>query len=66
MQSKRKPVETIPVDDLNGDFSSESIKTSVVGYEEKPKREPGKKYTGEPEEIAKEVAQLLDTAENVI
>ena len=66
MQSKRKPVDTISVSDLQGEAVNRSIKTSVVGYEEKPKREPGKKYEGEPEEIAKEVAQLLDSAENVI
>tara|TARA_R100001143_G_scaffold63605_1_gene73798 strand:+ start:16331 stop:17101 length:771 start_codon:yes stop_codon:yes gene_type:complete len=66
MQSKRKPVNTIAVSDLKNGLTNGSIKTSVVGYEEKPKREPGKKYEGEPDEIAKEVAQLLDSAENVI
>lgn len=66
MQSKRKPVDTIDVADFQGELTDGSIKTSVVGFEEKPKREPGKKYEGEPDEIAKEVAQLLDTAENVI
>ncbi|MEX0944537.1 MAG: electron transfer flavoprotein subunit beta/FixA family protein [Balneolaceae bacterium] len=66
MQSKRKPVESIPITDLDADVSPGSSKTKVTGYEEKPKREPGKKYEGEPEEIAKQVAQLLDTAENVI
>ncbi|HBQ59021.1 MAG TPA: electron transfer flavoprotein subunit alpha, partial [Balneolaceae bacterium] len=40
--------------------------TSVLGYEEKPEREAGKKFEGEAEEIAREVAQLLDTEANVI
>lgn len=66
MQSKRKPVNTISAADFQGEIADGTIKTSVVGYEEKPKREPGKKYEGEPDEIAKEVAQLLDSAENVI
>jgi len=66
MQSKRKPVDTISVDDLGVEISEENVKTAVLSYEEKPAREPGKKYEGEPEEIARQVAQLLDTAENVI
>lgn len=66
MQSKRKPVDSIPITDLDADVSPDGSKTKVIGYEEKPKREAGKKYEGEPEEIAKQVAQLLDTAENVI
>ncbi len=66
MQSKRKPVDTISVADLVVDVSSESVKTHVLSYEEKPTRQPGKKYEGEPEEVARQVARLLDTAENVI
>ena len=42
------------------------ILESLKGYEEKPEREAGKKYEGEPEEVAREVAQLLDTEANVI
>jgi electron transfer flavoprotein beta subunit len=66
MQSKRKPVDTLSVSDLSGDVGSDSIKTTVLGYEEKPGREPGKKFEGEPDEIAGEVARLLDTEANVI
>ncbi len=66
MQSKRKPVETISADDLESEISIDSLKTTILSYEEKPAREPGKKFEGEPEEIAREVARLLDTAENVI
>ena len=66
MQSKRKPVDTISIADLGGDVAGESVKTAVLSYEEKPARQAGKKYEGEPDEIARQVAQLLDTAENVI
>lgn len=66
MQSKKKPVETIPLEDLGAGVSPEDVNTKVTGFEEKPEREPGKKYEGEPDEIARQVAQLLDTEENVI
>jgi electron transfer flavoprotein beta subunit len=66
MQSKRKPVDTIPVSDLVEDTGAVSVKTSILGYEEKPEREPGRKFEGEPDEIAREVAQLLDTEANVL
>jgi electron transfer flavoprotein beta subunit len=65
MQSKRKPVDTISVNDLDvGDDLSP--KTKILGYEEKPGREPGQKFEGEPDEIAKQVAHLLDSEENLI
>jgi len=66
MQSKRKPVDTISLDDLGADVVSGNVQTKVLGFEEKPDREPGKKYEGEPDEIARQVAQLLDSEENVI
>lgn len=66
MQSKRKPVETLSLTDLGVEISDDQIKTRVLAFEEKPAREPGKKYEGEPDEIAREIAQLLDTKENVI
>lgn len=66
MQSKRKPVETISVADIDAGVSADDVKTRVLSFEEKPEREPGKKYEGEPEEIAREVARLLDSAESVI
>lgn len=65
MQSKRKPVDTVSVDDLG--LSDElSPKSKILGYEEKPGREPGQKFEGEPDEIARQVAKLLDTEENLI
>lgn len=66
MQSKRKPVDSISLADLGADLSSDDIKTRITGFEEKPEREPGKKYEGEPDEVARQVAQLLDTEANVI
>lgn len=66
MQSKRKPMETIELSDLGIDEDSLSPKTKVTGYMEKPEREPGQKFEGEPEEVAQKVAALLDEEANVI
>lgn len=66
MQSKRKPVETISLSDMNMDESALSAKTKVTGYMEKPEREPGQKFEGDPDELARKVAKLLDKEENVI
>lgn len=66
MQSKRKPVETISATDIGVDLSDESIKTTITSYEEKPERKAGEKFEGEPDEIARKVAQLLDVEANVI
>lgn len=66
MQSKRKPMETIELSGLEIDESDLQPKTKITGYEEKPEREPGRKFEGEPEEIAREVAGLLDEEANVI
>lgn len=66
MQSKRKPMEGVSLDDLGVDESSLQPKTKVTGYMEKPEREPGQKFEGEPEELAQKVAKLLDEEANVI
>ncbi|MFN1835310.1 electron transfer flavoprotein subunit beta/FixA family protein [Balneola sp. MJW-20] len=66
MASKRKPVDTIELSALGVDESELSAKTKVLSYEEKPAREAGKKYEGEPDEVAREVAQLLDSEANVL
>jgi electron transfer flavoprotein beta subunit len=66
MQSKKKPVETVSVSGLSAEVSSSDVRTKVLSFEEKPEREAGKKYEGEADEIARQVAQLLDTEENVI
>jgi len=66
MASKRKPMEQVEISSLGISEDELNAKTQVLGYEEKPEREAGKKYEGEPEEVAREVAQLLDTEANVI
>lgn len=66
MASKRKPVETVEISNLEVDASSLSATSKVLGYEEKPARQAGKKYEGEADEVARQVAQLLDTEANVI
>ena len=64
MQSKKKPVETIQASSLTGD-GIRSV-TTLLGYEEKPKREPGQKFEGDPEELAITIAGLLDSKENLM
>ena len=66
MQSKRKPMETVELTDLGINEADLHAKTKVTGYMEKPGREPGQKFEGEPEEMAQKVAQLLDEEANVI
>lgn len=66
MQSKRKPLEGIELSSLGLDEAKLTAKTAVKGYQEKPPRQAGKKYEGEPEELARQVAQLLDEEANVV
>lgn len=66
MQSKKKPIESVELASLGLSDEDLSPDTAVLSYENMPEREPGKKYEGEPEEVAREVAQLLDTEENVL
>lgn len=66
MASKRKPIDQVEISSLGIDEAELTAKTKVLSYEEKPARQAGKKYEGEPEEIARQVAQLLDTEANAI
>lgn len=66
MQSKKKPLETVEVSDLGIEEGDLRSQTTVTGYHEKPPREAGTKYEGEPDEIARQVARLLDEEANVI
>lgn len=66
MQSKRKPVETVELSSLGLDEEALTPRTRVTGYREKPEREPGQKFEGDPEELARKVAGLLDEEENVL
>lgn len=66
MQSKRKPVETLSLDDLGLDRDTLKAKTRVLSFEEKGERQAGKKFEGEAEDVAREVARLLDEEANVL
>lgn len=66
MQSKRKPMETLELSSLGIDESTLKPSTHTKGYREKPPREAGKTFEGEPDEIARKVANLLDEEANVI
>ena len=66
MASKRKPIESITVADMGIDDSDLKPSTYVTSYEPVPARAAGQKFEGEPEEIAAQVAQLLDTEANAL
>lgn len=66
MQSKRKPVETIELHTLDISERHLQAKTEVTAYREKPKRKAGQKFEGEPEELARKVAKLLDEEANIL
>jgi len=66
MASKRKPVDTTSVTDLGMDAAAVAARTNITRFEEKPARKAGQKYQGDAEEIARQVAQLLDTEANAL
>jgi electron transfer flavoprotein beta subunit len=66
MKSKKKPQDKMELDALNIDEVELSAKTTVTGYKEKPEREAGEKFEGEPDKIAQKVAKLLDEEANVV
>jgi len=67
MQSKRKPVEAIGLDDLGLPDDGLQPQTHIESYHEKPGREPGKKLDdGEADELAAQLAKLLDEEAGVI
>jgi electron transfer flavoprotein beta subunit len=66
MQSKRKEVELLTIEELGINSQELEIKTKILGFEEKPGRKPGKKLEGEPEEIARKAANLLDEEAGVL
>src|SRR5690625_7609878 len=66
MQSKKKPVDVIALHDLISHIPDEDVLTRTVRYEEKPVRKPGKKLTGEPEEIARELVRALGRETTVL
>ncbi len=66
MQSKRKEVNTLTPDELGMKMEDLEIKTRILGFEEKPGRKPGKKLEGDPDEIARKTAHLLDEEAGVL
>lgn len=66
MQSKKKPMEQVQLSSLSIDEQQLSPKTKIISYQEKPERKAGEKYEGDPDEIARQVAQLLDTEASVL
>lgn len=66
MQSKRKPIDNTGVTDLGLGEEELQPQTVVTGYQEKPGREAGKKLEGDPEELAQQLAKLLDEEAGVL
>ncbi len=66
MASKRKPIDTVEISSLGLDESELRAASKVVSFEHKPARKAGRKFEGEADEIARQVAQLLDTEANVL
>lgn len=59
MQAKRKPVEARPAEGLS---KEQALQTAVEGYEPMPEREPGTILDGEPDEMARQLAERLKEA----
>ncbi len=66
MASKRKPIDSIDISSLGLSDEELSPATKTLSYAPKPARKAGQKFEGEADEIARKVAQLLDTEANVI
>lgn len=60
MQSKRKPVDTVPV------APTQPPATTVLAYEPLPERRPGETWEGEPEELARTLVRRLDEEARVL
>lgn len=66
MASKRKPVDGISLDSLGLSTEDLTASSAIASYAPVPARAAGKKFEGEADQIAAEVARLLDTEANVI
>lgn len=69
MQSKRKPFDSFSLEELGinaGELAAGHVKTRVTGYRNIPGREPGRKLEGEPEELARQLCDLLDNEAKVL
>ena len=62
MGAKKKPMETLTLSDLGvdaGQVGSDGARAEIVEFAPPKGREAGRKFEGEPDEVAKEVAELL-------
>lgn len=60
MQSKKKPMDVITLEDMEMDESQLQSRTTVESYEEKPEKEPGPRIEdAEPEEMASQLADYI-------
>lgn len=66
MQSKKKPVNTMEPGDFGMDPESVELKVRTISFEEKPVRQPGRKFDGEPDQIASTVTDLLKNEAGVL
>ncbi|WDF04152.1 electron transfer flavoprotein subunit beta/FixA family protein [Shouchella hunanensis] len=66
MKAKKKPLETLDLDDLDVDEEDVEAKTSVSEVYLPPEKQAGKKLEGEPSEQVKELVSLLRSEAKVI
>lgn len=62
MQAKKKPMDVLTLADLGLDpaeVGAAGAGIEIIGFDPPPLRAAGRKFEGEPEEIAKEVVELL-------
>jgi electron transfer flavoprotein beta subunit len=62
MASKKKVIETLSAPALTGKAAT----TTVIGYENVPARKAGRKFEGDPEELAKQLFELLRNEAKVL
>jgi len=62
MASKKKVIETLSPPALTGKAAT----TAVTGYENVPARKAGRKFEGEPEELAKQLFEVLRNEAKVL
>lgn len=66
MASKRKPIDVIELSSLRLSESELAANSKIVSFEHKSARKAGQKFEGDADEVARKVAQLLDTEANVL
>jgi len=66
MKAKKKPIETISLDDLGIDEEEAEAKTAVLDVFLPPAKQAGERIVGEPVEQVKQLISFLTTKEKVI